>query len=99
METKKLWPSGGAHLQSSSLNVLSRCVSGCEIPEQITATQTFEATSPEVQDTDASTALAAGIRDLQPPQTGPQSAHLRHLVMEFISGPSPKEYGPDSAAV
>ncbi|CEO58706.1 hypothetical protein PMG11_03412 [Penicillium brasilianum] len=82
METKKFWPSGGAYLHSSSLKALGRCVSGCEIPEQITATQTFEVTSLEAQDIDASTALAAGIIDLQPPQTGPQSSRIRQYVIE-----------------
>lgn len=82
METRKFWPSGGAYLHSSTLKALGRCVSGCEIPEHITTTQTFEATSLQAQDIDVSTALAAGIMDLQPPQTGPQSARIRQYVME-----------------
>jgi hypothetical protein len=76
METRKFWPSGGAYLHSSTLKVLARCVSGCELPVDMTSTQTFEATSCQSRDVDAGTTLAAGISTPYPP--------MREILLETM---------------
>ncbi|KAJ6016929.1 hypothetical protein N7451_000308, partial [Penicillium sp. IBT 35674x] len=65
VEARKFWPSGGAYLQKSTLQTLARCVSGCKIPENLIADQTFEGSSDTAKDTEVAMVLAADIRDHQ----------------------------------
>jgi hypothetical protein len=60
---KKFWPSGGAYLQKSTLQTLARCVSGCEIPDDLISNQTFEDSSDPARDVQAGMILAADVRD------------------------------------
>ncbi|KOS36163.1 hypothetical protein ACN38_g13124 [Penicillium nordicum] len=51
VDSKRFWPSAGSYLQRSTLQALARCISGCEIPKDLTTEQTFaRSNSPERND-------------------------------------------------
>lgn len=97
METRKFWPSGGAYLHSSTLKVLARCVSGCELPVDMTSTQTFEATSYQSRDVDAGTTLAAGITNPQISTPCPQMREILLETMRFTPPGNTLETSEDAA--
>ncbi|KAJ5691499.1 hypothetical protein N7488_012234 [Penicillium malachiteum] len=42
MESRRFWPSGGEYLQRSTMVTLARCISGCEIPEDLIQGKAFD---------------------------------------------------------
>lgn len=67
MESRRFWPSASAYLRRSTLQTLARAISGCEIPKDLVASQTFESSDDPVRDFVAGMVLAADLRDIQPP--------------------------------
>ncbi|KXG48897.1 uncharacterized protein PGRI_027670 [Penicillium griseofulvum] len=62
VETTRFWPSGGDHLNRSTLVTLARCVSGSELPESLQE-NTFDTGDISTRNADAGTVLGADIRD------------------------------------
>ncbi|KAJ5901536.1 hypothetical protein N7495_002064 [Penicillium taxi] len=65
-DARKFWPSGGAYLQKSTLQTLARCISGCEIPNDLIENQTFDESSDPARDIQAGMVLAADVQDSHP---------------------------------
>ncbi|KAJ5549849.1 hypothetical protein N7535_002208 [Penicillium sp. DV-2018c] len=61
VESNRFWPSAGSYLQRSTLQTLARCVSGCEIPEYLTAEQTFTSSETPERGVTAGMNLAADL--------------------------------------
>ncbi|OJJ43919.1 hypothetical protein ASPZODRAFT_145056 [Penicilliopsis zonata CBS 506.65] len=61
-ETGRFWPSGGVDFRKPTLTALARCVSGCEIPDSLIETQTFDPPG-DARDVEAGMILAADVRD------------------------------------
>ncbi|EPS31126.1 hypothetical protein PDE_06081 [Penicillium oxalicum 114-2] len=61
LETKQFWPSPGGYLHESTLRIMARSVSGCELPPPLVSGQTFEHSDNPSQDNDAGNTLAAAI--------------------------------------
>ncbi|CAG8379831.1 unnamed protein product [Penicillium salamii] len=74
VESKRFWPSAGTYLERSTLQTLARCISGCQIPENLTAEHTFEhPTNPERNV--PGMAMAADLLDMRketPESVGPE---------------------------
>ncbi|KAJ5679974.1 hypothetical protein N7462_008218 [Penicillium macrosclerotiorum] len=64
VETRKFWPSGGDYLRKSTLQTMARCISGCEIPDNLLSGQTFEESIASSQDVQAGMLLAADVKCL-----------------------------------
>lgn len=79
LETRTFWPSGGEYLHNSTLQALSRSVSGSEIPHAIADTQTFGERGVQSENTDAGNNLAAGILESE----GTNPTRLREYVIEL----------------
>ncbi|KAI2785666.1 hypothetical protein POX_h09424 [Penicillium oxalicum] len=61
LETKQFWPSPGGYLHETTLKIMARSVSGCELPPPLVSGQTFEPSDNLSQDNDAGNTLAAAI--------------------------------------
>ncbi|KAJ6110548.1 hypothetical protein N7486_002783 [Penicillium sp. IBT 16267x] len=65
-----------------TLKTLARCVSGCEIPENLIADQTFEGSIDTARDTEAGMILAADVRDYQ--RRGPDAVGALTTTMKRL---------------
>ncbi|CAG8923374.1 unnamed protein product [Penicillium salamii] len=76
VQSKRFWPSGGSYLEKSTLQTLARCISGCEIPADLTAQNTFDRSSDPERNITTGMALAVDFMDLHQRQdkgsTGPE---------------------------
>ncbi|KAJ5888350.1 hypothetical protein N7495_008391 [Penicillium taxi] len=80
-DARKFWPSGGSYLQKSTLQTLARCISGCEIPDDLIGNQTFDESSDPEKDVQAGMILAADFQDprLAPSVMDALTASMKHL--------------------
>ncbi|KAJ5172130.1 hypothetical protein N7492_004723 [Penicillium capsulatum] len=84
VEAKRFWPSEGAYLHKSTLKILARCVSGCELPDDLTE-NTFEDSIDPARDNQAGMIMAADLQDDQPATVGPdQSPDPREALIESL---------------
>lgn len=87
LETKQFWPSPGGYLHETTLKIMARSVSGCELPPPLVSGQTFEPSDNPSQDNDAGNTLAAAI--IKPAlfstrASGKPSSKLRKLLLETL---------------
>jgi hypothetical protein len=61
VESNRFWPSAGSYLQHSTLQTLARCISGCEIPKDLTTEHTFTRSNSPERNVTAGMNLAAGL--------------------------------------
>lgn len=65
METTRLWPPGGDYLHKLTLQILARCVTGCDLPHILVDSHTFEDSCDPSRDVEAGMILGADVLDIQ----------------------------------
>ncbi|KAJ5775864.1 uncharacterized protein N7511_000875 [Penicillium nucicola] len=70
VESNRFWPSAGAYIEHSTLQTLARCISGCEIPKNLTAEQTFERSNSPERNVTAGMSLAADLMSIRRIESG-----------------------------
>ncbi|KAJ5578387.1 uncharacterized protein N7459_007351 [Penicillium hispanicum] len=84
VEAKRFWPSEGAYLHKSTLKTLARCVSGSELPDDLTE-NTFEDSTNPARDSQAGMIIAADLQDDQHATVGPdRSPDVREALIQSI---------------
>lgn len=83
VEAKRFWPSEGAYLHKSTLMTLARCVSGCDLPEDLVKYNTFEASINPARDCQAGMVIAADLQDRLPGTVDPdEGPGVRNALVE-----------------
>ncbi|KAJ5475290.1 hypothetical protein N7539_008356 [Penicillium diatomitis] len=102
LETKQFWPSPGGYLHESTLKIMARSVSGCELPPPLISGQTFKESDDPSQDDDAGNTLAAAIIEpalFSTSALGKPSLKMRKLLLETLHSPvhgtAPEENAED----
>ncbi|KAF7714342.1 Uncharacterized protein PECH_003048 [Penicillium ucsense] len=102
LETKQFWPSPGGYLHESTLKIMARSVSGCELPPPLISGQTFKESDDPSQDDGAGNLLAAAIIEpalFSTSASEEQSMRMRELLLETLHSPvhetAPEENAED----
>lgn len=86
VEAKRFWPSEGAYLHKSTLTTLGRCVSGCDLPEDLVKNNTFEASINPARDSQAGMVIAADLQDRPPGTVDPdEGPDVRDALIECMT--------------
>ncbi|KAJ5578511.1 uncharacterized protein N7459_007475 [Penicillium hispanicum] len=83
VEAKRFWPPEGAYLDKLTLKTLACCVSGSELPDDLTE-NTEDSINP-ARDSQIGMIMAADLQDDQPATVGPdRSPDVREALIQSI---------------
>lgn len=84
VESKRFWPSAGTYLERSTLQTLARCISGCQIPKDLTAEHTFDHPSRSERNVSTGMAMAADLIDMHTQTTQPTGSRVMDALTETM---------------